>query len=76
VLGGVFLSVVRAGSQRLNASSPPHPRRKRGFQSQRYWRVGGLAALASGEDSTLVDRFRAAQQINPACGCYYDNVYA
>jgi hypothetical protein len=26
--------------------------------------------------STLVDRFRAAQQINPACGCYYDNVYA
>jgi TPR repeat protein len=23
----------------------------------------------------LVDRFRAAQQINPACGCYYDNVY-
>jgi hypothetical protein len=25
--------------------------------------------------STSVDRFRAAQQINPACGCYYDNVY-
>jgi hypothetical protein len=25
--------------------------------------------------STLVDRFRAAQQINPACGCYYDHVY-
>lgn len=23
----------------------------------------------------MVDRFRAAQQINPACGCYYDHVY-
>jgi hypothetical protein len=53
VLGGVFLSVVRTGSQRLNGSSPPHPRRKQGFQSQHYWRVGGFAALASGEDVDL-----------------------
>jgi hypothetical protein len=75
VLGGVFLSVARAGSQRLNASSPPHPRRKHGFQSRHYWRVGGFAALASARTSTLVDRFRAAQQINPACGRYYDKVY-
>ena len=31
-----------------------------GFRSQAYWRVGGFAALASGEDVDLVDRFRAA----------------
>jgi glycosyltransferase involved in cell wall biosynthesis len=31
-----------------------------GFRSDAYWRVGGFAALASGEDVDLVDRFRAA----------------
>jgi glycosyltransferase involved in cell wall biosynthesis len=31
-----------------------------GFCAQAYWRVGGFAALASGEDVDLVDRFRAA----------------
>lgn len=31
-----------------------------GFQSHHYRRVGGFAALASGEDIDLVDRFRAA----------------
>jgi hypothetical protein len=31
-----------------------------GFQSQHYRRVGVFAALASGEDVDLVDRFRAA----------------
>ncbi|MDT5168691.1 MAG: hypothetical protein QOD02_2018 [Mycobacterium sp.] len=41
-----------------------------GFRPQDYWRVGGFTALAGGEDIDLVDRFRAAQQINPACGCY------
>jgi hypothetical protein len=75
VLGEVFLSVVRVGSQRLNASHHHIHGANMGFQSQHYWRVGGFAALASGEDVDLVDRFRAAQQINPACGCDYDNVY-
>jgi hypothetical protein len=31
-----------------------------GFQSHNYRRVGGFAAVASGEDACLVDRFRAA----------------
>jgi hypothetical protein len=31
-----------------------------GFRSEAYWRVGGFAPLASGEDVDLVDRFRAA----------------
>ncbi len=31
-----------------------------GFRSEAYWRVGGFAALASGEDVDLVRRFRAA----------------
>ncbi len=31
-----------------------------GFSSDAYWRVGGFAALASGEDVDLVERFRAA----------------
>jgi glycosyltransferase involved in cell wall biosynthesis len=31
-----------------------------GFSSQAYWRVGGFAALASGEDVDLVERFQAA----------------
>ncbi|UMB71639.1 glycosyltransferase [Mycobacterium paraterrae] len=31
-----------------------------GFRSEAYWRVGGFAALRSGEDVDLVDRFRAA----------------
>lgn len=30
-----------------------------GFRSEAYWRVGGFAALASGEDVDLVERFRA-----------------
>jgi cellulose synthase/poly-beta-1,6-N-acetylglucosamine synthase-like glycosyltransferase len=30
-----------------------------GFRAEAYWRVGGFAALASGEDVDLVDRFRA-----------------
>jgi len=31
-----------------------------GFSSDAYWRVGGFASLASGEDVDLVERFRAA----------------
>lgn len=31
-----------------------------GFGSDAYWRVGGFAALASGEDVDLVERFQAA----------------
>jgi glycosyltransferase involved in cell wall biosynthesis len=31
-----------------------------GFRSDAYWRVGGFAALASGEDVDLVERFQAA----------------
>jgi glycosyltransferase involved in cell wall biosynthesis len=31
-----------------------------GFSSDAYWRVGGFAALASGEDVGLVERFQAA----------------
>ena len=31
-----------------------------GFRAEAYWRVGGFAALASGEDVELVERFRAA----------------
>ncbi|MDT5145052.1 MAG: hypothetical protein QOI79_4419, partial [Mycobacterium sp.] len=31
-----------------------------GFSSDAYWRVGGFAALASGEDVDLVERFDAA----------------
>ena len=31
-----------------------------GFRSDAYWRVGGFAALRSGEDVDLVDRFRTA----------------
>jgi GT2 family glycosyltransferase len=31
-----------------------------GFHAEAYWRVGGFAALASGEDVDLVERFRAA----------------
>jgi glycosyltransferase involved in cell wall biosynthesis len=31
-----------------------------GFRADAYWRVGGFAALASGEDVDLVERFRAA----------------
>jgi glycosyltransferase involved in cell wall biosynthesis len=31
-----------------------------GFCSDAYWRVGGFAALASGEDVELVERFQAA----------------
>ena len=31
-----------------------------GFRSDAYWRAGGFAALRSGEDVDLVDRFRAA----------------
>jgi glycosyltransferase involved in cell wall biosynthesis len=31
-----------------------------GFRAEAYWRVGGFAALASGEDVDLVERFRAA----------------
>ena len=31
-----------------------------GFSSDAYWRVGGFAALASGEDVDLVERFQAA----------------
>jgi glycosyltransferase involved in cell wall biosynthesis len=31
-----------------------------GFSADAYWRVGGFAALASGEDVDLVERFRAA----------------
>ena len=30
-----------------------------GFRAEAYWRVGGFAALASGEDVDLVERFRA-----------------
>ncbi|BBX45154.1 glycosyltransferase [Mycobacterium cookii] len=30
-----------------------------GFRSEAYWRVGGFAALASGEDVDLVERFQA-----------------
>jgi hypothetical protein len=31
-----------------------------GFSSDAYWRIGGFAALASGEDVDLVERFQAA----------------
>jgi hypothetical protein len=31
-----------------------------GFCAEAYWRVGGFAALASGEDVDLVRRFEAA----------------
>jgi glycosyltransferase involved in cell wall biosynthesis len=31
-----------------------------GFDADAYWRVGGFAALSSGEDVDLVERFRAA----------------
>ena len=31
-----------------------------GFRADSYWRVGGFAALASGEDVDLVDRFESA----------------
>jgi hypothetical protein len=31
-----------------------------GFRAEAYWRVGGFATLASGEDVDLVERFRAA----------------
>jgi hypothetical protein len=31
-----------------------------GFSADAYWRIGGFAALASGEDVDLVERFRAA----------------
>lgn len=38
-----------------------------GFSAEAYWRVGGFAALASGEDVDLVERFQAA-----GCHVYRD----
>jgi glycosyltransferase involved in cell wall biosynthesis len=38
-----------------------------GFRAEAYWRLGGFAALASGEDVDLVQRFRAA-----GCHIYWD----
>jgi len=37
-----------------------------GFQSHNYGRVGGSAAVGSGDDVDVVDRFRAA-----GCGCRF-----
>ena len=48
---------------RYRAEAPLHQHihgANMGFRSEAYWRVGGFAALASGEDVDLVDRFRAA----------------
>jgi glycosyltransferase involved in cell wall biosynthesis len=48
---------------RYHAEAPLHQHihgANMGFRSEAYWRVGGFAALASGEDVDLVDRFRAA----------------
>ena len=59
---------------RYHAEAPLHQHihgANMGFRSEAYWRVGGFAALASGEDVDLVDRFRAAGSISPgtiSCG--------
>jgi glycosyltransferase involved in cell wall biosynthesis len=48
---------------RYDAEAPAHGHihgANMGFSSEVYWRVGGFAALASGEDVDLVERFRAA----------------
>ena len=45
---------------RYHAEAPLHQHihgANMGFRSEAYWRVGGFAALASGEDVDLVDRF-------------------
>jgi len=39
-----------------------------GFGADPYWRVGGFAALASGEDADLVERFQAA-----GCQIHWDD---
>jgi GT2 family glycosyltransferase len=39
-----------------------------GFGADAYWRVGGFAALASGEDVDLVERFRSA-----GCRIHWDD---
>ncbi len=39
-----------------------------GFSADAYWRVGGFAALRSGEDVDLVTRFQAA-----GCGIHWDD---
>ena len=46
---------------RYRAEAPRHQHihgANMGFRSEVYWRVGGFAALASGEDVDLVERFR------------------
>lgn len=72
----MVLGVVRVGQwrhhsekvadryeERYDADAPTHGHihgANMGFSSDAYWRVGGFAALASGEDVNLVERFRAA----------------
>ena len=72
----MVLGVVRVGQWRHHCKevadrykaryAADAPRRRHvhganmGFNADAYWRVGGFAALASGEDVDLVDRFRAA----------------
>jgi hypothetical protein len=41
-----------------------------GFQSHNHRRVGGFAAVASGDDVDVFDRFRAA-----GCGCRFRPIY-
>ncbi|HEX4389922.1 MAG TPA: glycosyltransferase [Mycobacterium sp.] len=48
---------------RYHAEAPRHQHihgANMGFRSEAYWRVGGFAPLACGEDVDLVHRFRAA----------------
>lgn len=72
----MVLGVVRVGQWRHHGKevaaryqaryTADAPRRRHvhganmGFSADAYWRVGGFAALASGEDVDLVERFRAA----------------
>jgi hypothetical protein len=56
---------------RYRAEAPRHHHihgANMGFGSDAYWRVGGFAALASGEDVDLVERFRAA-----GCRIHWDD---
>jgi Glycosyl transferase family 2 len=80
----VVLGVVRVGQwrhhsdevaeryeARYRAEAPRHHHihgANMGFGSDAYWRVGGFAALASGEDVDLVERFRAA-----GCRIHWDD---
>lgn len=48
---------------RYDADAPGHGHihgANMGFSSDAYWRIGGFAAMPSGEDVDLVERFRAA----------------